>query len=199
MIRSIFLYLDRTYVLQTPARSIWDTGLRLFRQHVAGHPEVERKMVSSLLHLIDTERYVGLKIAMRWDPTMAAPGGAKWWTACCCTQSCECCWPCRYEQQTPHAIFEMRSHLAQMYTDNFQRAFLDATTAFYREESVRTLAGSEVPEFLSHAEQRLVEESDRVVHYLDGQTRRPLVAAVERELLGAWSCPVAVTPLLSRL
>lgn len=32
MIRSIFLYLDRTYVLQNPAvLSLWDMGLDIFR------------------------------------------------------------------------------------------------------------------------------------------------------------------------
>lgn len=36
MIRSIFLYLDRTYVLQNPTvHSIWDMGLDLFRKHIA--------------------------------------------------------------------------------------------------------------------------------------------------------------------
>ena len=40
-IRSIFLYLDRTYVISDSAvRSIFDMGLRLFRLHLATHPEV---------------------------------------------------------------------------------------------------------------------------------------------------------------
>lgn len=40
-IRSIFLYLDRTYVISDSAvRSIFDMGLRLFQLHLATHPEV---------------------------------------------------------------------------------------------------------------------------------------------------------------
>ena len=40
-VRSIFLYLDRTYVISDSAvRSIFDMGLRLFRLHLATHPEV---------------------------------------------------------------------------------------------------------------------------------------------------------------
>ena len=40
-IRSIFLYLDRTYVISESAvRSIFDMGLQLFRTHLATHPEV---------------------------------------------------------------------------------------------------------------------------------------------------------------
>ena len=34
-IRAIFLYLDRSYVIQTPGlRSIWDFGLEIFRAHL---------------------------------------------------------------------------------------------------------------------------------------------------------------------
>lgn len=41
IIRSIFLYLDRTYVISDSAAcSIFDMGLRLFRVHLATHPEV---------------------------------------------------------------------------------------------------------------------------------------------------------------
>ncbi len=41
MIRSIFLYLDRTYVIGLSGmRSLFDMGLAAFRQHLLAHPEV---------------------------------------------------------------------------------------------------------------------------------------------------------------
>ncbi|KAA6417758.1 MAG: ubiquitin- cullin 4 [Trebouxia sp. A1-2] len=56
-IRSIFLYLDRTYVISDSAvRSIFDMGLQVFRLHLATHPEVEDKTVAGLLALIEAER-----------------------------------------------------------------------------------------------------------------------------------------------
>ena len=56
-IRSIFLYLDRTYVMQTPAiRSLWEMGLHLFRQNLEQRTDVERKLIDGLLHLIGRER-----------------------------------------------------------------------------------------------------------------------------------------------
>jgi len=56
-IRSIFLYLDRTYVLQTPnVISLWDMGLKLFRDHIATCKDIEQKTVSGILDLIETER-----------------------------------------------------------------------------------------------------------------------------------------------
>lgn len=40
-IRSIFLYLDRTYVIaDSSVKSIFDLGLQLFRMHLATHPQV---------------------------------------------------------------------------------------------------------------------------------------------------------------
>lgn len=41
LIRSIFLYLDRTYVMGLPGtRSLFDTGLACLRKHLAAHPNV---------------------------------------------------------------------------------------------------------------------------------------------------------------
>jgi cullin-4 len=40
-IRSIFLYLDRTYVItSSSARSLFDMGLELFRTHLQSYPQV---------------------------------------------------------------------------------------------------------------------------------------------------------------
>ena len=58
MIRSIFLYLDRTYVLQNPSvTSIWDMGLELFRSHIVSpSSKVQYKTVDGILNLIEKER-----------------------------------------------------------------------------------------------------------------------------------------------
>lgn len=57
MICSIFLYLDRTYVLQNPTvHSIWDMGLDLFRSHIAMNSTVQKRTVEGLLLLIEKER-----------------------------------------------------------------------------------------------------------------------------------------------
>ncbi|CAN4082017.1 unnamed protein product [Withania somnifera] len=57
MIRGIALYLDRTYVKQTPNRhSLWDMGLQLFRKHLCLASEVEHKTVFALLQMIESER-----------------------------------------------------------------------------------------------------------------------------------------------
>ncbi|CAG0921051.1 unnamed protein product [Notodromas monacha] len=57
MIRQIFLFLDRTYILQTPGVvSIWDLGLDLFREHIVKHSRVESRTSDGILSKIERER-----------------------------------------------------------------------------------------------------------------------------------------------
>ncbi|XP_061526176.1 cullin-4A isoform X2 [Phycodurus eques] len=57
MIRSIFLFLDRTYVLQSSLLpSIWDTGLELFRIHIVSDSVVRKRTVDGILEQIELER-----------------------------------------------------------------------------------------------------------------------------------------------
>ncbi|XP_063967788.1 cullin-4A-like [Lytechinus pictus] len=57
MIRSIFLFLDRTYVLQNSlVSSLWDMGLDLFRSHIISNRTVQNRTVEGLLMLIENER-----------------------------------------------------------------------------------------------------------------------------------------------
>ena len=53
MTRSIFLFLDRTYVLQHPqVMSIWELGLDTFRKSILTHQLVQRRTVEGMLMLI---------------------------------------------------------------------------------------------------------------------------------------------------
>ncbi|KAI8913801.1 Cullin, partial [Powellomyces hirtus] len=58
LIRSIFLYLDRTYVLHTAGlRSLWDMGLDLYRERVMdGQLPVKKNVIDALLEQIKRER-----------------------------------------------------------------------------------------------------------------------------------------------
>uniref|UniRef100_A0A665W8S0 Cullin-4 n=1 Tax=Echeneis naucrates TaxID=173247 RepID=A0A665W8S0_ECHNA len=53
----IFLFLDRTYVLQNSLLpSIWDTGLELFRTHIVNDSAVQKRTVDGILEQIELER-----------------------------------------------------------------------------------------------------------------------------------------------
>ncbi|KAI9591123.1 ubiquitin-protein ligase, cullin 4 [Syncephalis fuscata] len=57
MIRSIFLYLDRTFVLQTTSiESIWDMHLNLFRNLILNQTFIGPIVLTGLLKLIEQER-----------------------------------------------------------------------------------------------------------------------------------------------
>jgi len=59
MIRNIFLYLDRSYVLTklfTTDKSIWDVSLKYFRQTVIENHEIEQRIEKIILEMIDLER-----------------------------------------------------------------------------------------------------------------------------------------------
>ncbi|CAI8003654.1 Cullin-4A [Geodia barretti] len=58
MIRSIFLYLDRTYAVpSTSVLSIWDMGLDLFGCHIISPARVQNRVVKGILSLITKERH----------------------------------------------------------------------------------------------------------------------------------------------
>lgn len=147
-IRSIALYLDRTYVKQNPTvRSLWDMGLQLFRKHLSLSQEVEHKIVTGLLRLIEKER-LGEAI----DRTVL------------------------------NHLLKMFTALG-IYTESFEKTFLECTSEFYASEGVKYMQQSDVPDYLKHVESRLHEEHDRCLLYLDGTTRKLLIATAEKQLL----------------
>ena len=57
-LRSIFLYLDRTYVIQNQAngvRGLWELGLSLTRRHIFALPELRDRIVASLVLMVRSE------------------------------------------------------------------------------------------------------------------------------------------------
>eukprot|EP00126_Sphaerothecum_destruens_P001222 Sdes_comp13559_c0_seq2m3236 len=57
LIRSIFLHLDRTYILQTNGvLSIWDMAVELYRDIIIGLSEIEARVSQAILELIASER-----------------------------------------------------------------------------------------------------------------------------------------------
>uniref|UniRef100_A0A915PMJ1 Cullin family profile domain-containing protein n=1 Tax=Setaria digitata TaxID=48799 RepID=A0A915PMJ1_9BILA len=59
-VRSVFLYLDRTFVLHNPTViSLWDMGLEIFRDEVMDNERVRKRSVDGLLKMIEQEREGG--------------------------------------------------------------------------------------------------------------------------------------------
>uniref|UniRef100_W5NDR0 Cullin-4B n=1 Tax=Lepisosteus oculatus TaxID=7918 RepID=W5NDR0_LEPOC len=153
MIRSIFLFLDRTYVLQNsmlPSICSRDMGLELFRSYIISDQKVQNKTIDGILLLIERERN----------------GEA-------------------IDRSLLRSLLSMLSDLQQqIYQDSFEQRFLEETNRLYAAEGQRLMQEREVPEYLHHVNKRLEEEADRVITYLDQSTQKPLIATVEKQLLG---------------
>lgn len=70
-----------------------------------------------------------------------------------------------------------------VYESEFESQFLRDTRVFYREEAQDLLTASTCPAYLARAEQRVVEERERVGEYLDISTGTKLRTVVEQELV----------------
>mmetsp|Transcript_6817 Transcript_6817/g.11308 ORF Transcript_6817/g.11308 Transcript_6817/m.11308 type:complete len:677 (+) Transcript_6817:301-2331(+) len=57
VVRNIFLYLDQSYVLNSPGRkSIWEMGVSLFRERLECKQDIEKKLLTGILSSINAER-----------------------------------------------------------------------------------------------------------------------------------------------
>ncbi|CAN8267329.1 unnamed protein product [Cochlearia groenlandica] len=81
------------------------------------------------------------------------------------------------------------SHILKMftslgiYTESFEKHFLECTSEFYAAEGMKYMQQSDVPEYLKHVEERLHEENERCILYIDASTRKQLLATIEKQLL----------------
>ncbi|KAL0692924.1 hypothetical protein Bca4012_060104 [Brassica carinata] len=81
------------------------------------------------------------------------------------------------------------SHLLKMftalgiYTESFEKHFLECTSEFYAAEGMKYMQQYDVPEYLKHVEGRLHEENERCILYIDASTRKPLISTIEKQLL----------------
>ncbi|PHT55626.1 Cullin-4A [Capsicum baccatum] len=93
------------------------------------------------------------------------------------------------ERQGEAVDRSLLNHLLKMftalgiYTESFEKPFIERTSEFYATEGVKYMQQSDVPDYLKHVEVRLHEEHERCLHYLDASTRKPLIATAERQLL----------------
>lgn len=70
-----------------------------------------------------------------------------------------------------------------MYQDVFEGKFLQATNLLYLSEGQKFMGEVDVPNYLLRVEKRLKEESDRLLHYIEPGTKRPLITCVENQLI----------------
>ncbi|GLC32977.1 Cullin-3A [Pleodorina starrii] len=70
-----------------------------------------------------------------------------------------------------------------VYVEDFEKPFLASAAEFYRTEAHAFITTSDCPDYLRKAEQRLHEEQERCLAYLDASTEPKITRVVETELL----------------
>ncbi|KAJ3037082.1 Cullin-4 [Rhizophlyctis rosea] len=161
MIRSIFLYLDRTYVLQTAGlRSLWDMGLDLFRTNIMDDAGVRQATVAGILEEVEKERN-GDQIPLSTLRTLIRMF---------------------LDLSIYITAFEQPFRAA---TENYYRAESERMVA-----DLEVLSGSEagrgVARYMGHVEGRLREETERcggVGGYVDVGSRKGVVGILEGEMV----------------
>lgn len=148
IIRGIFLYLDRTYTIQTSnVYSVYNMGLHIFCKHFQENNQVERKTIQFLLNLIESERK-GENI----------------------------------DRILMKNIIGMLIAL-EIYKSIFEVEFLFVTTSFYHEEGEKLVRQLSISDYTSFVFERLKQENERILYYLDPSTKRNLIATTEEQLV----------------
>lgn len=80
------------------------------------------------------------------------------------------------------SLVKMLSALG-IYTDVFEKPFLEASRAFYAREGALRISTYETAEYMLHVEARLREEADRVNACLESSTRKSLILLLEQQLI----------------
>ena len=70
-----------------------------------------------------------------------------------------------------------------VYAKDFEAAFLQSSATFYQAESNEYISQNSAADYLRKVEQRLLEEKERVAHYLDKSTEPRIREVAERELI----------------
>ena len=166
-LRSVFLYLDRSYVLHlSTVHSLWEMGLQIIRKHFlqqsdaatntpqASQSQVEGRTRQAILTLIEKERQ---------------------------------------GESVPRALLRtlLRMYASlQLYPTVFEPSLLSATSTFYTAESAQLLSSFSLSDYLHHVTTRVQQEHDRLSSYLDPSSTTSLISLVESRLIAAHTSPM---------
>ena len=161
-LRSVFLYLDRSYVLHLPTvHSLWEMGLQIIRKHFLQQTDATTTAVQpSPSHVEGKTRQAILTLIEKERQGETVP------------------------RSLLRALLRMYASL-HLYSPLFEPALLATTSAFYTTESTQLLSSFSLSDYLHHVTSRTQQEHDRLSSYLDPSSARSLISLVEARLIAA--------------
>ena len=171
MIRDILMYMDRTYVVAQKKVAVYERGLHIFRDEVVTltltlttdpdpNPNPNPNQVVRNPRVKDRLLEMLLNLVARERAGEMIPRGLI--------------------KTITGMLFELGQ---EVYSKDFEQPFLQRSADFYKIESNEYLAQNSAPDYMKKAERRLLEEEDRVSHYLDARTEPKIKEVAERELV----------------
>lgn len=171
MIRSIFLYLDRTYLMQTPGvKNLWDTGLDLFREYIVEEPSIKKGVIQGILLNVEKDRYVVFILQI---DSVGRKG-----------------------EQIPKTLIRSLIRMFQdlsIYFSVLESPLIKATSSFYSayaksfvDSFTSSMGGSHVSGYVMDTFTKLESEGQRcdpLAGYLDISSRKRLVSVIDREMV----------------
>ncbi|KAG5519862.1 hypothetical protein PMAC_000138 [Pneumocystis sp. 'macacae'] len=153
MIRSIFFYFDRTFLLITPGlSSIWDTGVSLFREHLFMDLSINDLFFSDLFAIISTIRSCSIDF-------MKAPNIL-----------------------LLQSSIEMISSL-NLYNSLFEPKFVQATEIYYNNEALKSIEAIFPDEYLSYIKRTLSKEENFCDKFFLEQTKSKIIRVIKTQLI----------------
>jgi len=160
---------DRTYVVQSKRRPVYNMGLYLFQTAVWEFKDIRGRCVQSILNMVKSERdaisvedlhqhdgllksVLGMLLELGYSTGISATG---------------------YDSQQKNSVYER----------DFESLFLETTQEYFRVESSNAVISCSVPDYVEKAERRLKEENFRSSRYLANTSCTSLLSIVETEFI----------------
>jgi len=149
-VRSIFLYLDRSFVLgKTQVNSLWDAGIDTFRRHAMFNPDanaannVNRQQTSTVIQTVISSTLYQIKCEREGKVV---------------------------DRALVRSIIRMLADLPGCFTNQLMPQFVAESMAYFEREGKKWLESSNsgsTSEFLAHVERRWNQANEMSVYYLD--------------------------------
>jgi cullin-4 len=174
-IRTIFLYLDRTYVIQTLKSSIWEKGVSLFGNHLKQLRGVHPPSFSNfpgLPHSPEIPNIISHSMASLQDYTLHS--------------LLELVTLERKGEHVPSSLLKILFRMIvtlHLYNDEFEPRFLAASKSHFSLDAAQQITSNSLSDYLSYAWTQFRREADRVHQYLQARTLSPLLSILEHSII----------------
>ncbi len=167
--KKIYTYLDRFYLPDHKMPSLSQTGLKIFKQEV--FEKNNKIIVRTIFELIEAEREGevvdwGRLKKILYCYRMMGLTNAK----------------IEKEERSGELVWEGTQNL-QYYKEMFEGEFIRQTTEFYKKQAEQWMQNYSCPEYVNAALAALKKEEDKVLNFLDKETKPKLLDSLEAVLV----------------